>query len=65
MSIVIGSWGIPLGLSAFAWIWAIWPRESDKKNGDYDFSFWIPAAFRLCAAIIMTLAFWLLWSVFR
>ena len=65
MTITIGSWGIPVAITVAFYLWAFWPREGDKKNGDYDFAFWIPAAFRLAAATILSLIIWLAWSVAR
>lgn len=38
-----------------AFIWALASRASERPRGDYDFAFWIPAAFRLAAAIIGSL----------
>ncbi len=35
--------------------WAIVERKDERKRGDYDFMFWIPAAFRLGAAVISSL----------
>ena len=58
MTISINLWWLvyaAIPVSAFAW--ALCPRKSDRRDGDWDFTFWIPGAFRLCAAIIVSLVF--------
>lgn len=65
MTITLGWWLVPLLASAALFKWALIPRESDRRSGDYDFTFWLPAAFRLVAAIIGSLVAWLIWSLAR
>ncbi|MFA6966078.1 hypothetical protein [Bosea sp. (in: a-proteobacteria)] len=63
VSITIGWWTIPLLASAGAFAWAAWPRACERRGGDFDFAFWLPAAFRLLVAVILALASWLAWSL--
>lgn len=64
-NVTIGLWVIPLALTIMVFGWALFPRPDERQSGDYDFTFWLPAAFRLCAAVIFSLAAWLVWSVTR
>lgn len=61
----LGTWIIPLAITLGLSICALIPRETDRRSGDWDFTFWIPAAFRLVAAVIGSLLVWLVWSLAR
>lgn len=61
----LGAWIIPLAITLGLFIWAMIPRTTDRRSGDWDFTFWIPAAFRLVGAIIGSLVAWLIWSLMR
>lgn len=65
MTITIGAWAIPVAIMIAAFIWACWPRPSERRSGDYDFAFMLPAAFRTAAAIIVSLFAFLIWSFTR
>lgn len=65
VNLTIGFWAIPLALTIAAFVWALFPRAGDRRSGDYDFTFWLPAAFRLCAAVVLSLVSWLVWSLAR
>ena len=64
VNLTIGLWIIPLALTIMVFGWALFPR-GERQTGDYDFTFWLPAAFRLCAAVVLSLASWLVWSLTR
>ena len=63
MTITLGWWTLAGAVQIAVLVWALWPRKSEAKGGDYDFAFWIPAAARLAFAIIVSLAVLLRWSV--
>lgn len=65
LTITLGWWVIPAAVTIASLIWALVPRRSERRSGDYDFAFWIPAAFRLAVSIIVSLALWLTWSLTR
>ena len=60
-----GAWSIPLAITIVLLVWAAIPRSTDRRSGDWDFTFWIPAAKRLVGAIIGSLVAWLVWSLMR
>lgn len=64
LSLTLGWWLLPLAATIIAALWGFIPRASERRSGDYDFTFWLPAAFRACAATILSLLVWLLWAVF-
>lgn len=64
-AITLGTWIIPLAITLGLFTWVLIPRETDRRSGDWDFTFWIPAAFRLVGAIIGSLVAWLVWSLAR
>lgn len=65
MTIVVSYWIIPTALTCFLFGWAYWPRPSERRSGDYNMAFWIPGAFRMALAIIVSLSCWLIWSLIR
>jgi len=65
VNLTIGLWIIPLALSVAAVVWALVPRASERRSGDYDFAFMLPAVFRTFGAIIVSLVAWLIWSLAR
>lgn len=65
MTITIGWWAIPFLVTLALLAWANWPRPDEDRSGDFDFAFWLPAAFRLAVAIVGSLIAWLIWSLAR
>lgn len=65
LQLTLGGWLAPLAISIGLFVWALIPREGDRRSGDWDFTFWLPAAFRLVAAVIGSLVAWLFWSLAR
>lgn len=63
VTIRLGWWVLPLLITGAAFLWALVPRAHDRRSGDYDFTFWLPAAFRFCGAVILSLLVWLIWAV--
>lgn len=60
----LGPWIAPVLLTAGLLGWAVLPRADERRSGDYDFAFWLPAAFRALFAVIGALLAWLVWSLF-
>lgn len=65
VSLEIGWWLAPTAMTVVSAAWALWPRAGDRRSGDWDSTFWIPAAFRLAGSVIATLLAWLVWSLAR
>jgi hypothetical protein len=65
MSVTIGWWAAPLAIMIALFVWALIPRPSEARSGDYDFAFMLPAVFRSAGAIIGSLVVWLIWSLAR
>lgn len=61
MSITIGLWGIPAAVTAAALTWVFMGDYSPR--GDYDFGTPVIGLLKLCAAVIVSLAAWLVWSL--
>jgi hypothetical protein len=64
-TITLGWWTLPVILMLVGSVWTFYPRPSEKRSSDYDFSFWIPQATRLVATVILTLVSWLVWALLR
>lgn len=63
MTITLGWWTLPLAVSLVPWAWACWPRPRSYGYGAIGDG--LAGALRGCAAIIITLAAWLVWALFR
>lgn len=57
------SWIVLITFIAGAITWALLPRKGEQKKGDYDFAFWVPQAFRLAFAIIVSLLAVIIWML--
>lgn len=65
-TLTFGWWLAPLLVSLFTMAWALFPRESEKPTGAmFDWHF-LPGLVRLFgAALPLSLASWLIWSLAR
>lgn len=63
IEVTIGWWVLPTLVTIASFAWALLASASDRPHGDYDFSGPFFAIARLAAALILTLAAWLTWSL--
>jgi hypothetical protein len=64
MTLTIQAWAVPLVATFILWLAIIvWPMP--QRSGDYDFTGPLLAIARLGGGIILTLAFWLLFFIWK
>lgn len=63
VNVTLGLWVLPLAWSVVLLTWALVPRASERRSGDYDFGFMLPAVFRALGAVIGSLVAWLIWAL--
>jgi hypothetical protein len=63
VTITLGSWAIPVGITALLWLWAVWPREPSYTGGYFDFD--LGGVFRFFVGVAGTLLIWLVYFATR
>ena len=63
LELTLGGWLLPALVTVASFAWALIASANDRPHGDYDFSGPLFAVGRLAAALILTLAAWLIWSL--